>query len=162
MGMGPGDLFGTVRQAARDWGNTYNVESIKSGKEMGSSIYIVKTENGSMVFTCSEPAIGSAAGVTPLAGPEGKTRSATIHSHGSYLRYYENNSFSPKDKESAHERGVDNYVTTPNGSLKEYNVETEEVTVISTSLPRDPNDPSKPTPVTEPTYPTPEFNDENN
>ncbi len=35
------------------------------------------------------------------------------------------------------------YVSTPNGSLQEYNPTTGEVTTISTMMPSDPNDPSR-------------------
>ena len=39
--------------------------------------------------------------------------------------------------------GIDGFVTTPDGSLKKYNVRTAKVNVISEDLPSDPKDPER-------------------
>ena len=59
------------------------------------------------------------------------------------LRNLLNNDFSKADKDNAEVRKAHNYVSTPNGSLKEYNYQTKKETNISNSLPSDPADPAR-------------------
>jgi len=140
LGMGPGDLFKTKNQAAKDWGKTYNGASIVIQREFGSTIYTV---NENAYYTYTEANIGSAHGVNSSKPPEGSTIDAYIHSHGNDDVGYDDNKFSEADKDFYTKEGVDGYVATPNGSLLQFDVETSTVTVISEDLPSDPSDPDR-------------------
>ena len=72
-----------------------------------------------------------------------KTIKAQIHSHGRFEEGYDNNNFSNGDKWVYYNAGIDGFVTTPDGSLKKYNVRTAKVNVISEDLPSDPKDPER-------------------
>lgn len=109
---------------------------------MGSSIY-VDIRNNKTVYIYTDAAIGGKAGVTPSVAPDGKTRVATIHSHGKFEGGYLNNEFSQTDKDNAEVRKADNYVATPNSALKKYDYKTKKETTISTDLPSDPADPDR-------------------
>lgn len=141
-GRQPGIAFSSRNAAALNWGNYYNGKSILTGKEMGSSIY-VDIRNNKTVYIYTDAAIGGKAGVTPSVAPDGKTRVATIHSHGKFEGGYLNNEFSQTDKDNAEVRKADNYVATPNGTLKKYDYKTKKETTISTDLPSDPADPDR-------------------
>ncbi len=141
-GLQPGIPFPSQNAAALNWGNYYNGKSILIGREMGSSIYSERIGDKT-VYIYTEAAIGSNSGVTVSGVPKGKTRVATIHSHGKYDSGYRNNEFSPADKNNANKRNADNYAATPNGSLKRYDPSTEIETTISTELPSDPADPDR-------------------
>lgn len=53
------------------------------------------------------------------------------------------NEFSSKDKENSQKNGLIGYLATPNGSLLEYEPNTDIIKVISKELPSDINDPSR-------------------
>ena len=141
---GPGDLFNTIREAAKDWGMYYNGASILQNREMASSIY---TKNGKYSYTNAQT----------LGKHNGKTTTvpntvATIHSHGEYtgfiykegiLYQVNDNSFSQTDITTNKTIGLTGYLATPNGSLLEYNPINQKTELISTNLPSDPNDPSR-------------------
>jgi hypothetical protein len=121
----------------KDWGLYYNGASILRGKEFASTIY--KTAiNGKTVYTYSEANIGETDNVMRSNAPNGEAPEAIIHSHGQYDEGYKNNDFSNKDKWNSYNLKVDGYVTTPDGSLKEYDPYTTKTTVINTDLPSDP------------------------
>jgi len=142
-GLEPNISFNSVEEAAKNFGQMYNGKSILNGVEYGTNIYKVTT-GGASYYYYEEPNKGTAASVTyPATYLKKGTRVATIHAHGEYLTKYKNNLFSDTDKSNAEDRGVDNYVATPNGSLKHYDVETNKVDVISTDLPSDPKDPDR-------------------
>ena len=103
----------------------------------------IKNERKKTYYVYSEAAIGNNAHVTISEAPNGEPTAATIHSHGNYDENYYNNNFSAKDRINSVDKGVDAYLTTPDGSLKKYNPETRETTVVSTDLPSDPNDPER-------------------
>jgi RHS repeat-associated protein len=154
---GPGDLFTTPDQAALDWGKTYNAESIKKNKEMGSQIYEVK-KNGKTYYTYTKAATGDEYSVDPTPAPKGKKVVADIHSHGAY--YYKEvkdengkvirieeavgNEVSEEDKKGNRKDKINGYVVTPAGLLFKYNVKTNKVRVLSTEMPNDPKDPQSP------------------
>lgn len=139
----PGDLFKTQRQAARDFGKTYNDNSIREGQEYGSTIYRV-VKNGKTFYSYNEANTGGNASVSPNALiPAGTEATADIHSHGKYEERYLNNEFSRADKNDNNKSGLMGYLTTPNGSLKEYDPKTKSESVVSTDLPSDPKDPDR-------------------
>src|SRR5690554_2668626 len=147
---GPGDLFGSPQEAATDFGITYNGRSIVQYREYGSTIYKVE-KGGKVYYTYTEAAKGTNDGVVPSKNPEGTEAVAYVHSHGGYEERYDNNNFSGDgtiegggDKAYAIYYNIDGYVTTPDGSVKEYNHKTNKVKVLNTNqIPSDPNDPER-------------------
>jgi RHS repeat-associated protein len=141
--MGPGDLFKTVREAANDWGKTYNDWSIVNGKEYGSTIYEVK-KGGKTYYTYTEPKTDGGNDNTGTSKPKGGEKVvADVHAHGKYEAGYDNNNFSGVDKKDNESKGIPGYVTTPNGSLKEYDPKTKTTLTVNTKMPSDPNDPDR-------------------
>ena len=146
---GPGDLFLTQREAAKDWGMYYNGASILRGKEMGSTIYEVREKGILKGFSYTNANVGEAHSVTPSFPPNDEKVVSFIHSHGNYTGTLtdakgnkftvKDNDFSSKDKEN---KGF-SYLATPNGSLLEYNSSTQETIVLSNDLPSDPKDPTR-------------------
>ena len=144
MAPGPGDLFNTKREAAKDWGMYYNGVSILQKREMASSIY---TKNGKYSYTNAQTLGEHSGKITTVPNTV-----ATIHSHGEYtgsinmegISYkVEDNLFSKTDIATNTRIGLTGYLATPNGSLLEYNPENQKVELIFTDLPSDPNDPSR-------------------
>ena len=136
---GPGDLFSSVVEAARDFGKTYNDNSIKKGKEFASTIYEIK-QNGNTYYSYSKPKVGSNASSRASKNPNGTKRVADIHAHGKYEAAYDNNNFSDSDIKDNDSKNIDGYITTPDGSLKKYDVKTKTVIPISADMPSDPAD----------------------
>jgi hypothetical protein len=142
-GKDPGDVFKTVRQAAYDWGMYYNGASILRGHEFGSTIYIVKKDGESVGYSYSVANEGKGDGhVNPSLPPHLEKEVADIHSHENYPGYDVNN-FSGTDKRDNDWRKNVGYVTTPNGSLLEYDSSTKKTESVRTDLPSDSNDPSR-------------------
>ena len=141
---GPGDLFYTIRDAAKDWGMYYNGASILQKREMASSIY---SKNGKYSYTNAQTLGEHSGKITTVPNTV-----ATIHSHGEYTGFIskggvsykvEDNLFSKADTTTSERIGLTGYLATPNGSLLEYNPENQKVELVSTNLPSDPNDPSR-------------------
>ena len=154
-GMGPGDLFLTTREAAIDWGKTYNGVSIIKQKELGSSIYKVRDGIGTS-YSYNVPSIGKAHSNAPNPIiPINSTATGDIHSHGNDDVGYNDNQFSGIPKSGSNitstngdigdnnRTGKTGYLTTPNGSLQEYEPKTGTITTVSTKLPSDPKDPTR-------------------
>jgi hypothetical protein len=116
-GKGQGASFKTAKAAAKDWGKTYNDNSIRHNQERASTIY--QTGNR---YSYSAAAAGSGAGVEESPAPKGTIPAAIIHSHGAYDELYRNNEFSNDassgDLAHAREIGLDSYLTTPSGTLQ--------------------------------------------
>ncbi|MFD2162275.1 DUF6443 domain-containing protein [Paradesertivirga mongoliensis] len=141
-GMKPGDLFKTVDRAARDFGKTFNDNSIREGQEYGSTIYVVN-KNGKTYYTYTNPNKGGNDAVTCSTAPDGTKPVADIHSHGKYEKGYDNNHFSPTDKNDNDKTGLTGYLTSPDGALQKYDPKTGKTSVLSTDLSSDPNDPDR-------------------
>ena len=143
-GLEPYILFKSETQAVKNYAQQYNGKSIINGVEYGANVYKKIAADGKTYFAYDSPTKGTAAGVKiqPLEVKDAE-RVATIHSHGEYLKEYKNNECSPQDKVNSEKRGIDNYVTTPNGSLQKYNEDKKTITVIATDLPSDPKDPNR-------------------
>jgi RHS repeat-associated protein len=141
-GMAPGDLFGTSTAAAKDFGKTYNDNSIREKQEYGSTIYTV-VKNGKTYYTYTVPETGGNAAVTPSPAPKGSTAVADIHSHGGYEVGYDNNNFSGSDAVDNRRTGLTGFLTTPDGSLKKYDPKKNVQTTVGTDMPSDPTDPNR-------------------
>tara|TARA_B100000678_G_scaffold290201_1_gene302542 strand:+ start:831 stop:1733 length:903 start_codon:yes stop_codon:yes gene_type:complete len=161
---GPGDKFATKVEAANDFGEYYNGTSIVMSSEFGSAIY--QNSDGTYSYTIAY--IGSQDQTYVNENiPSGTTREGAIHSHGSEDPGYDNNNFSPGDgdKSAAESIGQNEYVVTPSGELKEYDVTTKTSSIptgASNNIPSDPNSPSRVNTVnavdTKPTYIDPATN----
>ena len=150
---GPGDLFVSKREAAKDWGKYYNGASILRKREMFSVIYEVKEGNKIKGYSYNEAIVSDDAHKVSSTIKDNENITATIHSHGEYNgtfvddkgnRYMvKDNGFSEADKATNKKIGVVGYVTTPNGSLLEHNPISDKISTISASMPSDPNDPKR-------------------
>jgi RHS repeat-associated protein len=138
-GKDPGDHFFTKDKAANDWGNYYNGKSIMNNKEYSSSIY----KDGKQGYTYTPANKGTNDGVKKSDPPKGKKTVGIIHSHGKYEKDYINNDFSNDDLWYSYNNKADIYVTTPNGSLKKYDVHTGKKKTLNEKMPSDPNDPDR-------------------
>ena len=162
FGLAPGDFFRTVNAAAIDFGLFYNDNSIREGREYGSSIYVVYNRKGEKGYSYSIPNVGKKHNVDVSSPPMGHLPAAEIHTHGKYDKSFYNNEFSGlRDHHgrfyskqhlpnvNVKDVGVSNtsknisYVVTPNGSLQKYNPYTNKITVISNDMPSDVNDPNR-------------------
>jgi LysM repeat protein len=164
-GMAPGDVFKTPTAAAKDFGKTYNDNSVQMGQEYGSQIYKVKGG-----YTYTVPNVGPSGGengssVTVSSAPKNSKVVADIHTHGSYsYGNYDDNNFSGKQNDpSVNKRvlnmdiGMNNaskikgFLVTPNGSFQMYDPKTGKISMLSQDMYHDTKDPSSPK-VSNPTY----------
>lgn len=150
-GLYPGDAYKTVKDAAKAWGKQYNGKSIRKGREYASSIFETIVD-GKIMYTYTKAVKGTNAGANPHDSrpSNGERIVADIHSHGKYEVGYDNNNFSLTDKTGIKADGValgvsdyKGYLTTPDGSFKEYDPATQGEKVISTDMPSDKNDPGR-------------------
>ena len=163
FGLAPGDFFRTVNAAAIDFGLFYNDNSIREGREYGSSIYVVYNRKGEKGYSYSIPNVGKKDVVTVSNPPMGHIPIAVIHTHGRYQDDYHNNEFSGlrdshdrffdinyrRHVNGSHDIGNSNnlniisYLVTPNGSLQKYDPSSSKITVISNDMPSDVEDPNR-------------------
>jgi RHS repeat-associated protein len=145
-GLEPHVLFNTRENAALNFGQQYNGKSIKQYREYAATIYAIKKSDGKTYYAYNKPSKGGNAGATPNSTlPKNARATAIIHSHGGYESNYKNNEFSGQngDKGYAEYHDLDIFVSTPNGSLKYYDVSSNSEKTVTTKLPSDPNDPDR-------------------
>lgn len=168
-GRDPGDFFKTMNAAAKDFGNIYNDNSVRSGREYGSRIYMITDPKGNVGYTYNVPNIGETGNsVEPAAAPGGALVTGIAHTHANYsFGKWADNVFSGSwnqdgntntsqenkavvnTKETTSDIGVGNkekltiYVATPNGSLQKYDSGTGKISTIDTQMPSDQQDPNK-------------------
>ena len=122
--LDPGDKFKTKVGAANDFAKYYNGTSIVKSKEFGSALY----QNKDGTYSYAVAYIGSEASTEVNENiPKGTTREGAIHTHGSEDPGFDNNEFSPTDKSAADSYKQNEYVVTPSGDLKEYDVKSKKV-----------------------------------
>ena len=163
-GEGPGDPFKSADEAAIDWAQTYNDNSIRNKVEYTSAIYsYADNKTGETMYSYTIPLKGGGdnCGV-PLLNKTDVTqiKIKEIHSHGEYRKSFDysmfggednkdwNNNFSegPTDDTGYSEYyNTPLYLSSPNGSLQEYNPITKATRGIGTngSIPSDNNDPTQ-------------------
>ena len=113
-GRAAGSEFDTMDDAAKDFANTYNDDSIRHRREYGSSIYL--KENGKYVY--SVPNVGSSWSVKPSRDSnQNSERVATIHTHTDGMDMYV---FSDQDIDLAYHEKIPSYLVTANGSITKY------------------------------------------
>jgi RHS repeat-associated protein len=150
---GPGDLFTTIDDAAKDFGKTYNGISITLNREIAATFYS-KEVDGKTVYSYSTPLVGQRTKSSPSALPKGTKRVAIGHLHSAYA-LKSDNYFSgtpqapmPKGEQSDIILGFMYqveviYLGSPNGQMQKHFVQTNVTQVISSDLPSDPNDPAR-------------------
>jgi RHS repeat-associated protein len=167
LGLGPGDKFATVDEAAIDFGQTFNGASIGENKEYGVTIFKVVDDKGVISYSYTEPKIGKSSGIGGLRAmpkaPKGAEKVAEAHTHGAYDEEYdqtkntgrdseikgtkdENSEFSQEDEKRARSEKNPSYLATPNGELKKFDPKKHsdyEYDSISKDLPSDKNSPNK-------------------
>ena len=143
-----------------------NDNSIREGREYGSSIFSVVNKNGERGFTYTVPNIGDKGSVVVSLAPFGYKTVADIHSHGrstagdekeywddefSGLRGRKQRILSKENrlKVTTGDLGLsnlnklDSYLVTPNGSLMKYYHKTGDIETISTDMPSDSKSPDR-------------------
>lgn len=159
-GLEPQTIHFTKVDAAKNFGEYYNGKSILENREYASVIYS-QTITGKMplgttsltTYSYNEPNPGAFAESTPNSEiPSNAVLVGYIHSHGGSTAndedVYDDNHFSDTDIYNAVDMfdeipGFTSYVTTPNGSLIELDLENPGEIIRSTEMPSDPNDPGR-------------------
>ena len=145
-GLEPYVLFNTEDDAALNWGQQYNGKSIRDSREYGSTIGRKKVK-GKYKYSYGPPKVSeSSHSVYPSPAPKGSTRTADIHSHGSYDPKIGswNDRFSDEDKAGNRKSGITGYLTTPNGNLLMFLPNGDGEFIINSNLENDRNDPTSP------------------
>ena len=153
-----GDTLGTRDDAARDFGECYNGISIIENAEYVTNIYTFSIDNGRVGYSYTTPQKGTPNEIDkdPLKPSNGEEIVARAHTHAAFSSNAKNNVFSGETGTSEGNKHVssgdlflynieevDGYVATPNGSLKRYDYQTGDVSIISTQMPSDINDPMR-------------------
>jgi hypothetical protein len=130
-GRAPGNIFGSARLAAADFGHCYNDNSVKVNKEFGTTIYsIMDSDNKIVGYSYSVPTESPAGFAKNLIvindDPDyyNTENVADAHTHGAYDPKYLVNQFSKADKKSNNEAGTIGFLITSNGSIREYDPKT--------------------------------------
>ena len=161
-GAQPGDVFLTPDEAAIDFAECYNALSISKNIEYSAAIY-KKTETKYLInifgigiistgvieyYTYFEPSSGTECETAEISYPDDPDCQLVgwVHSHGAYMREYENYKFSDDDYKVANllfenEKAVYSYLATCSGHLWKYDITADEVTLVSSDIPFDENDP---------------------
>lgn len=122
-GMAPGDSYDTQDEAAQDAMDDIIDQSINEDREYGGWIY----QNDDGTYSYTEPNRGTEHGCSPGVRPENGT--AYYHTHGAESGPdYDDENFSPKDRNYADNNDVDGYVETPSGAIKRYDHDSGSVT----------------------------------
>ena len=106
-------VFATMDEAAIDFARTYNDDSIKKNKELGSSIYL--NENNEFFYTV--PSKGGIDSVIP-SKITGIKRVAIIHTHTEGFQM-DNMSFT--DMNNAYSENIYSYMVNSSGGIMKYN-----------------------------------------
>jgi RHS repeat-associated protein len=119
-GTKAGDPFDNTEDAARDFGETHNQESIDNNTELASSIYEYTNDDGDTQYSYNAPNPGNETSSDPNTDVEnGQTIVSTVHTHAAYTRASDNEP-SGGDYETLL-GDQDEYVITPNGKVIKYN-----------------------------------------
>jgi hypothetical protein len=124
-GLAPGDPFESETEAAKDFEQLFNDNSIRDNLEYATKIFYIKDAGGKSYFSYSIPIVGTPAGVTDaqmskLVLPKSALYVAYAHTHGASTanaptgRRYKDNQFSTQggDTDYADYYQVDAFVGT--------------------------------------------------
>jgi RHS repeat-associated protein len=127
-GLKPGDKFGTEKGAAKDVLDSINPKSIT--KNIEHTGWILKNKDGT--YTATKP-VGGTVDSAGDSGGKPPNACAGYHTHGSDKKgpngeVYDHENFSPEDKEFAKSYKTNEWLGTPWGVTKKYNVKTGKIT----------------------------------
>lgn len=145
-GLQPGKLFDSADQAALNFSQLFNDNSIRENKEYGTRIY-KQTANGVEKYSYTIPVVGTLSSINvsdleSIPPPNGTTVVAYAHTHGASsanaVRKYKDNQFSGTEGSTedegdigyAEKKSIDAYVATPNGAFKKYSYVDDIVTIF--------------------------------
>lgn len=154
-------LFDTADEAARDFALRYNAQSIREDREYASVIFQVnvkvrsyhyaarrflwwswqsrRTKTTRVIhYSYTRIRAGKTHSLMIPFAPLFRKKIAEIHTHGAYNEGFENDDFSPQDKNS-----FINYLVTPLGTLRKYNPAEGSDILLYADLPYDPSHPAK-------------------
>ncbi|MEA3392839.1 MAG: DUF4329 domain-containing protein, partial [Candidatus Marinimicrobia bacterium] len=150
-GLEPGEPFATQRDAALNFSQLFNDNSIRDNKEYGTRIY-KQTSVGVASYSYTIPVVGSGSSIQvvdleAVAVPSGSTITSFAHTHvastASALpgRRFIDNQFSGTpgslsgggDIWYAESRSIDGYVATPDGSFDEYDVTSNSIISLTST-----------------------------
>ena len=123
FGLKPGDVFATPELAAIDALNYINGKSICENREYGGYIYKKWDWFGLITkpsYTYDEPRKGELASVNLGRRPIFHETVSAYHTHGGYDPRYDNENFSPPDKDLGDAMQVATYLGTPSRAIKLY------------------------------------------
>jgi RHS repeat-associated protein len=115
-GLRPGDSYPTADAAAIDAIQDINQTSINEGREHAGRIY----GNPDGTYSYTEPNRGTRDSSYPGNPPDGKRNEGYYHTHGANDPGYDNEVFSPEDKNFSEREGKPGYVGTPGNQIKKY------------------------------------------
>ncbi len=140
-GMEPWDPFGSVYEAAYDFANYYNAESIEVDREYFSFIY-AKEVDGTTTYYYESATVGEPISVSPVSHDNTGNRIVSgVHSHAAdkYNPFLDESSFSWQDRGAAIEHRLESlYLVTPGGELKILDPNTGQTATLDSNLPSDP------------------------
>jgi len=141
-GREAGDPFNSIEEAALDFANTYNDDSIHYNVEYFSAIYsYIDEETGKILYSYNIPNKGDGDSVEiDLSVEHGQTVVSTVHAHAAYDSQYKNNE--PSDDDFDTMISNTEYVSTPNGSLIEYH-KNKTQNILRTDINSDEADPTR-------------------
>ena len=153
-GLEPGVLFDSPDEAAVNFGQYYNDNSIRETYEYGAPIYKVKTAEG-IKYAYTKASIGCLTCDDPhsyvhidFTVPEGTELVAWTHTHAEFVNEANNNfsgagvPYRNTDIGIAIDMKIDAYVTTPNGTTNKYDYSEDKIEEIDFKSPSDPKDPT--------------------
>ncbi len=134
----PGDHYPTQDDAAAAAVTDINLRSIAEGREYGGLIYHSRAD----YYSYTEPIAGDVKQVQPYdaKSPAGTGTTAYYHTHGDNNPAYDNEHFSPRDKDLAKYYNDDAYLGTPKGNVYRFDVSSSEITKVG-SVSRSPKKP---------------------
>ena len=127
LGLKPGDPYTTMDGAGTNAVTDINPTSISTNTEHGG--YVYKNPDGTYSYTA--PVSGGPAGLTTL-GPTPSTGTVVgdYHTHAAYDPNYDNENFSPTDKNGNKADNTTGYLGTPSGAVKKYDPTTGKTTTL--------------------------------
>ena len=116
MGNGGRAYYPTADEAVKPLLKALNPVSIRDHVEYAGRVY----KNPDGTYSTTYPNKGTLAGSFAGKWPTGTQNAGDYHTHGAYDPEYDNENFSPGDKEGNDDEGVPGYLATPGGTFQKY------------------------------------------
>ena len=117
--------YPTLNAAGKAAEKRTNPGSITEGREYAG--WVTKNPDGTYSVGAANP--GTRAGSDP--GPRPRNAAASYHTHGANDPGYDNEHFSPQDRDFARQNHVPGYLGTPGHTIQKYNPASDQVTVFN-------------------------------